>query len=101
MSGRSRNWTPPPTQIVVPPKVAVVKSWAEAGWAKAPIPSAVAAIKYADLFIEGPRPIRVCDKIAGGELTKGLSVAAIRRFRRGVAEKPQAKTQFLANEPPP
>jgi hypothetical protein len=43
MSGRSRNCTPPPAQIVVPPKVAVVKSWAEAVWAKAPMPSTVAA----------------------------------------------------------
>jgi hypothetical protein len=43
ISGNDRNWTPPPTQIVVPLKVAVVMSCAWAVGAKIAAPKAAAA----------------------------------------------------------
>ena len=51
MSGRDRNWTPPPAQTLVPPDEAELKSCAAAGCAKAVAPKRVAAYKYKDFGI--------------------------------------------------
>src|SRR5262245_31875022 len=80
MSGRLKNCTPPPTQMVVPLTVAVVMSWAAAGRNKAASARPAAPTSNTSLGMEAPERPKVILMITANAARKRLASGLGRHF---------------------